>query len=80
MGLARYKQKRDFKKTPEPAGRARKKRGVGNLSFVIQKHAASPNETPWVGAASDRGCGVPALSPIGRQPIRGASLGARGFG
>ena len=40
MALERYRQKRDFGTTPEPRGRvsARKK---GQLSFVIQKHAAS---------------------------------------
>jgi len=38
MGLARYKQKRSFKNTPEPEGGKAK----GNsLLFVIQKHAAS---------------------------------------
>jgi bifunctional non-homologous end joining protein LigD len=40
MGLARYKQKRDFNKTPEPKG-AEAKEGRGKLSFVIQKHDAS---------------------------------------
>jgi bifunctional non-homologous end joining protein LigD len=41
--LARYKQKRDFAVTPEPAGDARKPaRGrTTPLSFVIQKHWAS---------------------------------------
>jgi bifunctional non-homologous end joining protein LigD len=40
MALERYRQKRDFGTTPEPRGRlgARRK---GQLSFVIQKHAAS---------------------------------------
>ena len=38
MGLQEYKRKRDFKKTPEPAGKV--KPGKGN-SFVIQKHAAT---------------------------------------
>jgi bifunctional non-homologous end joining protein LigD len=37
MALEVYRKKRDFKKTPEPAGR--KVRKAGN-SFVIQKHAA----------------------------------------
>src|ERR1700761_3535081 len=39
MGLAEYKKKRDFTKTPEPAGR----RGAGSARglYVIQKHAAS---------------------------------------
>jgi bifunctional non-homologous end joining protein LigD len=39
MALQEYNRKRDFKKTPEPAGRAHKKRRSG-LQFVIQKHAA----------------------------------------
>jgi bifunctional non-homologous end joining protein LigD len=39
MALAEYKRKRDFKKTPEPAGRVRARRR-GALQFVIQKHAA----------------------------------------
>jgi bifunctional non-homologous end joining protein LigD len=39
MGLVRYKQKRDFKRTPEPAGKQRKGAGA-KLAFVIQKHAA----------------------------------------
>ena len=38
MGLKDYKRKRDFKKTPEPAGAVAKRPGS---SFVIQKHAAS---------------------------------------
>ena len=37
MGLQRYREKRDFAVTPEPAGRARSKAG---FSYVIQKHAA----------------------------------------
>ena len=40
MGLARYRQKRDFKETPEPPGRDHK-RTRPQLSFVIQKHDAS---------------------------------------
>ena len=38
MGLQEYKRKRDFKKTPEPAGAVAEAKGS---SFVIQKHAAS---------------------------------------
>ncbi|HVD96834.1 MAG TPA: DNA ligase D [Cytophagaceae bacterium] len=38
MGLAQYKQKRDFKKSPEPTGG---KPGEQKLRFVIQKHDAS---------------------------------------
>ena len=37
MALEVYRTKRDFKKTPEPAGRKARKKGN---SFVIQKHAA----------------------------------------
>lgn len=39
MGLAKYKQKRKFDKTPEPEGRAEK--GHKKLAFVIQKHQAT---------------------------------------
>lgn len=38
MGLQEYKRKRDFEKTPEPAGQVAKAEGS---SFVVQKHAAS---------------------------------------
>lgn len=38
MGLQLYNQKRDFAKTPEPAGKASKAKGH---SFVIQKHDAT---------------------------------------
>ncbi len=41
--LHEYKRKRDFEKTPEPAGAAKaqgKKKKSQSLSFVIQKHAA----------------------------------------
>jgi DNA ligase D-like protein (predicted 3'-phosphoesterase) len=37
MGLKTYRQKRDFKSTPEPFGRAKPRRG---RSFVVQEHAA----------------------------------------
>src|SRR6266511_1807242 len=40
MALERYRQKRDFKATPEPEGTVGKHRS-GGLAFVIQKHAAS---------------------------------------
>jgi len=40
MGLAKYKQKRSFAKTPEPSGRIRQKRPE-HLEFVVQKHNAS---------------------------------------
>ena len=39
MSLDRYDEKRDFKRTPEPAGAVVKNRGA--LRFVIQKHAAT---------------------------------------
>src|SRR5688572_3617390 len=39
MGLAEYKRKRNFGKTPEPAGKVAPSRG--ELHFVVQKHAAS---------------------------------------
>ena len=38
MGLAEYKKKRKFNNTPEPEGG---KSASGELSFVVQKHAAS---------------------------------------
>src|SRR5437588_1319111 len=41
MALGEYKRKRDFHRTPEPAGaRPRAKKKAAALSFVIQKHAA----------------------------------------
>src|SRR6188768_2220846 len=40
MALERYRQKRDFLVTPEPAGKVGQRRERG-LKFVIQKHAAS---------------------------------------
>src|SRR5688572_29451073 len=40
MALEVYRQKRNFRITPEPEGRVAKKK-AGRLSFVIQKHAAS---------------------------------------
>ena len=39
MALSEYRRKRDFAKTPEPAGAATPERGSA-LIFVIQKHAA----------------------------------------
>lgn len=38
MGLEEYKRKRNFKATPEPAGKVKKAKGS---SYVIQKHAAT---------------------------------------
>src|SRR4051812_13802118 len=38
MSLAKYREKRDFAKTEEPSGKARRKSGN---SYVIQKHDAS---------------------------------------
>ena len=40
MGLTEYRRKRNFHKTPEPRGQRAAKSAV-NLTFVIQKHAAS---------------------------------------
>src|SRR6266850_4869365 len=40
MGLQRYIQKRNFRETPEPKGRAHRSKGRA-LSFVIQKHDAT---------------------------------------
>jgi bifunctional non-homologous end joining protein LigD len=40
MGLQRYQEKRDFRLTPEPRGRTGRRKAK-ELSFVVQKHAAS---------------------------------------
>ena len=41
MALEEYRRKRDFRKTPEPAGAVAPQQQPGaGLSFVIQKHAA----------------------------------------
>ena len=40
MALERYRQKRDFQVTPEPKGKVGKRKSR-ELSFVIQKHAAT---------------------------------------
>ena len=40
MGLAEYQRKRDFQKTPEPAGK-RASKAHRQLSFIVQKHDAS---------------------------------------
>ncbi len=40
MALERYRQKRDFRLTPEPAGKVGQRRSR-KLAFVIQKHAAT---------------------------------------
>src|SRR5947208_9080798 len=41
MALEEYRRKRDFRKTPEPAGKLRSsKKAAAPLSFVIQEHAA----------------------------------------
>jgi len=39
VALERYRQKRNFRVTPEPRGQVKQRRS-GTLSFVIQKHAA----------------------------------------
>jgi bifunctional non-homologous end joining protein LigD len=47
MALQEYHKKRDFARTPEPAGITKQKkkkqgqRGTGNLRFVVQKHEAT---------------------------------------
>src|SRR5262249_49813153 len=38
--LREYGRKRDFARTPEPAGRAVRKKRAAGLSFVVQQHAA----------------------------------------
>ncbi len=40
MGLREYRRKRNFGRTPEPAGSAPKRRTKSKPAFVIQKHAA----------------------------------------
>ncbi len=40
MALTEYRRKRDFAKTPEPAGAVARETAARPLSFVIQKHAA----------------------------------------
>ena len=40
MGLREYRRKRDFGRTPEPAGSVPKRRAKTKPSFVVQKHAA----------------------------------------
>jgi bifunctional non-homologous end joining protein LigD len=39
--LAAYRQKRDFRRTPEPAGAPRRDTGNGDRRFVVQRHRAS---------------------------------------
>ncbi|WP_428306175.1 DNA ligase D [Lacipirellula sp.] len=39
MSLAEYQRKRDFRRSPEPAGKRTRSRGASK--FVVQKHAAS---------------------------------------
>ncbi|MBW3552224.1 MAG: DNA ligase D [Gemmatimonadetes bacterium] len=41
MGLSEYRQKRNFRRTPEPSGRVTYRRNADPLSYVIQKHDAS---------------------------------------
>jgi bifunctional non-homologous end joining protein LigD len=41
MGLREYRRKRDFKKTPEPAGQVSAPSRDQERSYLIQKHAAS---------------------------------------
>ena len=41
MSLGDYQRKRDFKRTPEPAGEPAKPEGQSSGLFVVQKHAAT---------------------------------------
>jgi bifunctional non-homologous end joining protein LigD len=42
VSLAKYREKRDFERTPEPPGRSKPRTdGKGSLTFVVQKHRAS---------------------------------------
>src|SRR5947207_15798193 len=41
MALVEYRKKRHFDKTAEPAGKVAKGKPRGQLSYVIQKHAAT---------------------------------------
>lgn len=41
MSLRTYGQKRDFRKTPEPSHKKRRKKPVSSLMFVVQEHHAS---------------------------------------
>lgn len=41
MSLKIYKKKRDFKKTPEPSGKAFSHKKPAKLAYLVQKHAAS---------------------------------------
>jgi bifunctional non-homologous end joining protein LigD len=41
MSLEEYRRKRNYSKTPEPPGRARRKPGRARIIFVVQKHDAT---------------------------------------
>ena len=41
MSLTEYKKKRDFRKTPEPAGETKVEKPSSKLIYVIQKHRAT---------------------------------------
>ena len=52
MALEKYRQKRDFRITPEPEGKVGKRRSRA-LTFVIQKHAATRLHTANVPSPSE---------------------------
>jgi len=40
VSLTKYREKRDFKATPEPKGASHPESSAKDLSFVVQKHQA----------------------------------------
>ena len=42
MALEQYQKKRDFRQTPEPAGKVRRRKKPAALSFVVQKLRGAP--------------------------------------
>ena len=41
MSLKKYREKRNFKISPEPQGSLKKEKAKSDLIFVVQKHRAS---------------------------------------